>query len=72
MFRVELDQPRNRVTIGYSGHVKPEETQQCMEEIRVALASIKPKFRLLVDLTALHSMDAAQPLARDQITNARP
>jgi anti-anti-sigma regulatory factor len=59
MFKIELDQPRNWLTIGYSGHVDPDESRRCAEEIRVAVTEIKPGFRLLVDLTDLQSMDVS-------------
>ena len=59
MFRIELDQPQNWLTIVYSGHVSPDETHRCAEEIRVAVTKIKPGFRLLVDLTDLQSMEVS-------------
>ena len=59
MFKIELDQPGNRLTIGYSGHVNPDETRRCAEEIRVAATNIEPGFRLLVDLTHLQAMDVS-------------
>lgn len=66
MFRIELDQPQNRLTIGYSCYVSPDETQRCAEEIRVAVTKIKPGFRLLVDLTDLQLMeDSCAPHIRN-------
>ena len=59
MFKVTLDEPQNRVTIAYGGHVDPDETQRCAEEIRTVMTTIKPGFRLLVDLTDLQSMEAS-------------
>ena len=59
MFTIELDQPQNRLTIGYSGHVNPDETHRCAEEIRVAVTKLKPGFRLLVDLTDLKTMEVS-------------
>jgi hypothetical protein len=59
MFRIELDQPHNWLTIAYSGHVNPDETQKCVEEIRVAVTKIEPGFRLVVDLTDLQAMEVA-------------
>jgi hypothetical protein len=56
MFRIELDQPQNWLKIDYSGHVNPDETHRCAEEVRVAVTKIKPGFRLQVDLTELQSM----------------
>ena len=57
MFKVEMDQLLNRVTIVYSGAVGPSETLQCAKEFRLALAETKPGFRLLVDMTNLRTMD---------------
>ena len=57
MFKISLDQPQNCVVIVYSGHVGPEETNQCVEAIRTLVADAKPGFRLLVDLTDLQAME---------------
>ena len=59
MFRIELDQPQDLLTIRYSGPVSPEETSRCAEEVWVAVTKVKPGFRLLVDLTDLQSMDVS-------------
>jgi anti-anti-sigma regulatory factor len=59
MFRIELDQPQNWLKIGYSGHVNPDETHRCAEEIRAAVTKLTPGFRLLVDLTDLQSMEVS-------------
>ena|SRR5688572_6307367 len=57
MFRVDLDQQRNALVIGYSGQVSPEEVQRCAQEVRGALPKVQPGFQLMVDLTGLESMD---------------
>jgi hypothetical protein len=59
MFKIDLDQPHNRLTIVYGGHVTPDETHRCAEEVRVALTNIEPGFRLLVDLTDLQAMEVS-------------
>jgi anti-anti-sigma regulatory factor len=59
MFRIELDQPQNLLTIRYSGHVNPDGTHRCAEEVRVAATKVKLGFRLLVDLTDLRSMEVS-------------
>ena len=59
MFTIELDQTGSGLTIGYAGHVGPEEAHRCAEEMRLALTKMRPGFRLLVDLTELQSMDVS-------------
>jgi anti-anti-sigma regulatory factor len=59
MFRVAPDPARNELTIAYVGRVSPEETRRCREQMREALASLEPGFRLIVDLTGLERMDLA-------------
>jgi anti-anti-sigma regulatory factor len=59
MFRIELDQPGNGLTISYGGQVSPEEARRCAEEIRIAVTNIKPGFRLLVNLTDLETMEVS-------------
>jgi hypothetical protein len=59
MFTIELEQAGNGLTIGYSGHVGPDETRRCAEEVQLALTKMQPGFRLLVDLTELQSMDVS-------------
>jgi anti-anti-sigma regulatory factor len=59
MFKVTFDQPRNCLTIAYSGHVDADETRRCAEEIRLGVAKIKPGFRLLVDMTDLQAMEVS-------------
>jgi len=59
MFRVAPDPAKNELTISYRGHVSPEETRRCHEQMREALASLEPGYRLIVDLTGLDAMDLA-------------
>jgi len=59
MFTIELDLPQDLLTIHYDGHVNPGGTHRCAEEVRVAVAKIKPGFRLLVDLTDVRSMEVS-------------
>ena len=59
MFTVQLDQPRQALTISYGGRVTPDETRLCAEEVRRALTILQPGFRLIVDLTGLEAMDVS-------------
>ena len=57
MIRFEVDRPRNRLVIRYSGSVLPRETEGGLEQIRTGLAQLQSPFRLLVDCTDLERMD---------------
>ncbi len=57
MFRVDSSKPEQILTITYSLRVPEEETQRCMEEMKVALTDMNPGFRLLVDLSGLEHME---------------
>ena len=59
MFAVKLEQSRNALSIAYGGHVTPDETRLCGEEVRLALTILKPGYRLVVDLTELEAMDVS-------------
>ena len=59
MFAVKPDRAGNALSIRYSGRVTPNETRLCAEEVRLALASLPPGFRLIVDLTGLEAMEVA-------------
>ena len=59
MYTVKLDQAQNWLTIAYSGHVNPDETQRCAEEVRAAVTNLNPGFGLLVDMTALQAMEVS-------------
>lgn len=53
---IEVDLQQNLFVIRYCGRIGPDQTAQCAEEVKVALAGVKLGFRLLVDLTDLESM----------------
>ena len=57
MFTVKHDQTRNTLSIAYGGHVTPEETRLCAEQVRRALTFLEPGYALFVDLTDLEVMD---------------
>jgi hypothetical protein len=57
VIKFEVDRPRNRFVIRYSGKVTPEETEKGLEQFRVGLPQLQTGFRLLADLTDLESMD---------------
>ena len=57
MIKFEVDQPRNRLTIRFSGKITPEETENGLEQIRSGLARLQSGFHLLADLTDLETMD---------------
>jgi len=57
MFSVKRDQSSNTLTISYGGIVSQDETRLCAEEVQLALTILQPRFRLIVDLTELQSME---------------
>ena len=57
MIKFEVDQPRNRLAIRYSGSVLARDTEEGLDQIRSGLAQLQTPFRLLVDLTDLESME---------------
>lgn len=57
MFTVEADPSQNLLAVRYSGSVRVEEAQRCLEHVRLALAKVRSGFRILADLTDLQSMD---------------
>jgi hypothetical protein len=59
MFTIEFDQSRNLLSIRYSDHVGPDETERALGEMRLALNNVERGYRLLADLTHLRSMDLA-------------
>ena len=70
MFAVTLDQAANVLTILYRGHVTPDETRLCAEEVKLALTILEPDFRLIVDLTGLEAMDlSCSPLIASIMEN---
>ena len=56
---VERDPEKALLVIRYRGRVAPADVAACVEEVADALADMPAGFRLLVDLTALESMDVA-------------
>jgi hypothetical protein len=59
MYAIEIDEPQNLLTIRYCGSVGPQETEQCLGEVRAALPRLQSAFSLLADLTELELMDVA-------------
>ena len=59
MFTVKIEPPRNALSIAYRERVSPDETRRCAEEVRLALADLRPGYRLVVDLTGLDAMDVS-------------
>jgi len=57
VIKFEVDQPRNRLTIRFSGKIAPQETEDGLEQIRSGLARLQSGFHLLADLTDLEAMD---------------
>ena len=57
MFTVKVEQSRNALSIAYGGHVTPDETRLCADQVRLALNILQPGYRLIVDLTELKAMD---------------
>ena len=55
----EVDPSQNLLVVRYGGRVGPDQTRQCAEEIQAALSKLEPEFQLLVDLTALESMEVS-------------
>jgi hypothetical protein len=49
--------PNKLLEIRYGGVVRPEDTEQGLNQLRAALVGLEPGFRVLVDLTTLESMD---------------
>jgi hypothetical protein len=59
MFSIEASDAERLLKIIWSGHVDSEEMRKCAEEIGVAVSKMRPGFRILADMTDLHSMDYA-------------
>lgn len=57
MTSFEANVPRRLLEIRYAGLVRPEDTEKGLEQLRASLAKLETGFRVLVDLTALESMD---------------
>ncbi len=59
MYQLSFDRPAKLLTIHWTGHVDPEETKRCYDEIRQHLTDITPGIRVLTDLSGLESMEYA-------------
>ena len=72
-YTVESDADKRLLVIRYRGRVVPGDVAACAEKVANALAKMPSGFRLLVDLTALESMDVAcvPHLERDHATLRR-
>ena len=57
MVHIEADKKRNLLTFNYSKKVDAEEVRRALDDLRAALADMKPGFALLTDLTGLESME---------------
>ena len=57
MIDFEVDELKRLLVIRYRGAVVAEETEKGLEQLRAGLARLNRRFRLLVDFTALESMD---------------
>ena len=59
MFKVTFAPANNTLMISYGGLVTPDETRLCGDEVRLALTTLQPGFRLTADLTELRAMEMA-------------
>ena len=59
MFSIEASDAERLIKIIWSGNVDSDEMRRCAEEIGVTVSKMRPGFRLLADMTDLHSMDYA-------------
>ena len=57
MFHAEINTSKRVLTMSFSQHVDAVEMRSCLEKVRAMLVNVEPGFRLLTDLTSLHSMD---------------
>ena len=57
MISFEANVPKRLVEIRYGGVVTAEDTEKGLEQLRASLDQLETGFRVLVDLTALESMD---------------
>lgn len=57
MIEAEIDKSKNLLKIRFARVVGPEEARSHAERIEALLLEVGPGFRILVDLTALESMD---------------
>ena len=59
MYSIEASDTERLIKISWSGRVGSDEMRRCDEEIRVAASKMRSRFRVLVDMTDLESMDVA-------------
>lgn len=59
VYAVEADPANNLLVIRYRDRVDDAAVERCAGEVRQALTSLAPDFRLLADFTGLQSMDVA-------------
>ena len=59
MFSVDADDNDQLLQIHWSGIVTIDEMRDCADQLRILIATMRPGFRLLGDLTSLVSMDPA-------------
>ena len=57
MFSIEASDAERLIKISWLGHVSSEEMRRCAEETGAKVSRMRPGFRVLVDMTALESMD---------------
>jgi hypothetical protein len=57
MVLVTLNKTKQLLYTSYSGRVRPEELAQCEPDLQALAAELSPGFSVLVDLSAMESMD---------------
>jgi hypothetical protein len=57
VIKFEVNPPQRLLVVRYSGSVRPDETENGLEQIRSGLGRLETGFRLLADLTDLQEMD---------------
>lgn len=56
-YEIGIDEEQNLVVVHYRGCVAADDVERCAQEMPAALGKTRRGFRLLVDLTAMKSMD---------------
>jgi hypothetical protein len=59
MFKAQVDQEANLLTVSCTGRVGPDEAGSAVDQLPALLDKLKPGFRLLTDLSGLEAMDLA-------------
>ncbi|MGA2138255.1 MAG: hypothetical protein ABSH14_05275 [Verrucomicrobiia bacterium] len=67
MITIEIDATRNLLAMKYGGRVEAGEMRRHLGEVRAAVGSMPPGFRMLVDLTNLESMTTTCAPYIDQV-----